>query len=242
MLNRPQTILFAENDVGAAVPLILGLQDQGYRVLHATNGHRSLQLAQIACPDLVLLDVALPRLDGFAVCRALRRGSTVPIIMFADHGRERERVRGLELGADGYLLKPISFRELLARVRAVLRRRNLNRGTVPLRDDRIVVGDIVLDRAARQVWRAGRLIELRQREYDLLSALMENAGKAVPRSELLDRVWGEDWVGSTRTLDVHIRWLREKLEHDPSAPRYIQTIRGYGHRFLAPDRVPASAA
>lgn len=241
MANRPRTILIAENDVGTAVPLIYGLQDQGFRVLHATDGHWSLELARAAKPDLILLNVRLPRMDGFAVCRVLRRASAVPIILLTDRGKERDRVRGLEIGADSYLVKPFSFRELLARVRAMLRRRGLNGGQTSLPGDRIEVGDIVLDRAAHQVWRAGCLIKLRQREFDLLCALMENAGKAMPRQELLGQVWGEDWVGNSRTLDVHIRWLREKVERDPSVPRYIQTVRGYGHRFADPNRAPAEA-
>ncbi|RME44190.1 MAG: DNA-binding response regulator [Chloroflexi bacterium] len=233
------TILLVEDEVGTAVPLVLGLQDRGFRVLHATDGHWGLKLARAAQPDLVLLDVVLPRMDGFSVCRALRRTSSVPILMLTE--RNQDRVKGLEIGADGYIAKPISFQELLARVRAILRRRELNDDRAFPSGDRIVVGDIVLDRAARKVWRGGRPIRLRQREFDLLCALMENAGKAVPRQELMGRVWGEDWVGDTRTLDVHIRWLREKVENDPSAPRYIQTIRGYGHRFLAPNALASEA-
>ena len=227
------TVLFVEDDVGTAVPLVLELQDRGFRVLHATDGHWGLKLARMASPDLILLDVFLPRMDGFAVCRALRRASDVPILMLIE--RDRDGVKALEIGADGCITKPFSLRELLARVHAILRRRRLDRGHLPSPSDRIVVGDIVLDRATRQVWRCGRLIPLRQREFDLLCALMENAGKAVPRQELLGRVWGKDWVGSPRTLDVHIRWLREKVEDVPSSPRYIQTIRGYGHRFLVPE-------
>ncbi len=234
-MEKPTTILLVEDDESIAEPLLFGLRNEGFRVLHAVDGHQGLKMARAEEPDLVLLDVMLPKMDGFAVCRTLRHESAVPIIMLTARGQELDRVMGLELGADDYIVKPFSFRELLARVRAILRRRELDRGRVSPPSDRIVVGDIVLDRTARQVWRAGRLIELRQREFDLLQVLMDNAGKAVPRHELLDRVWGENWIGDPRTLDVHIRWLREKVEDDPSAPRYIQTVRGYGYRFADPD-------
>jgi len=241
-MENATTILLIEDDESIAEPLIFGLQNEGFQVLHTTDGHEGIRLARSEQPDLILLDVMLPRLDGFAVCRILRRESAVPIIMLTARGQELDRVMGLELGADDYVVKPFSFRELLARVRALLRRRELDRGQVSLPSERITVGDIVLDRTARQVWRAGQEIELRQREFDLLRVLMENAGKAVPRHELLDQVWGENWIGDPRTLDVHIRWLREKLEDEPSAPRYIQTVRGYGYRLVDPNATPTDAA
>jgi len=231
---EPTTILLIEDDESIAEPLIFGLENEGYRVLHAANGQQGLQLARTESPTVILLDVMLPGVDGFAVCRTLRRESAVPILMLTARGQEMDRVMGLELGADDYIVKPFSFRELLARVRAILRRRQLDRGLSPTPVDRLNIGEIVLDRTARQVWRAGRLVELAQREFDLLAALMEHAGQAIQRHELLDRVWGENWIGDPRTLDVHIRWLREKIEDDPSTPRYIQTVRGYGYRFVDP--------
>jgi len=237
--SAPATLLVAENDVKVAVPLVIGLQEEDYTVLHAVDGHWALKLARAAHPDLVLLDVRLPRMDGLAVCRTLRRTSTVPIILLTAPGQERERIRGLELGADACLVKPFDVRELLTRVAVVLRRCDLGNGNGTPSPDSIVVGDIILDRVTRQVWQAGHLIPLRRREFDLLSVLMENAGKAVPRRELLSRVWGKGWVGNPRTLDVHICWLREKLEEDPSAPQYIQTLRGYGHRLVEPAVVGA---
>ena len=236
--DKTATILLVEDDDTIAEPLIFGLQDEGFRVLHAHDGQRGLELARTEHPDLILLDVMLPGMDGFTVCRTLRRNSAVPIIMLTARGQELDRVMGLEIGADDYVVKPFSFRELLARVRATLRRRELDLGRASPTGERIAVGDIVLDRTARQVWRAGRPLELRQREFDLLCCLMENLGRAVPRHELLDRVWGENWIGDPRTLDVHIRWLREKVEDDPSSPRYIQTVRGYGYRFVDPDARP----
>lgn len=237
------TILVAGHDASITVPLVIGLQGEGFRVLHATDGHWCLKLARVAQPDLVLLDVMLPRMDGFAVCRTLRRESVVPIIMLSACGQERERIKGLEIGADDYIVKPFGFRELVARMRALLRRQTLNGGNGSSPGDRIVVGDIVLDRAAHQVWRAGRLINLRRREFDLLCVLMEKAGQAVSRHELLDQVWGEDWIGDPRTVDVHVCWLRGKLEADSSTPRYIQTVHGYGYRFVDPTlrRAPRQA-
>jgi DNA-binding response OmpR family regulator len=228
------TILLVEDDTTTAMSLSIALQAEGFRTFHAADGRQGLALARTAQPNLVLLDTMLPRMDGFAVCRALRRESAVLIIVLSSRSQETERIKALELGADDYLVKPYSFRELLARMRALLRRRDLDRSPAFPPGDRIEVGDIVLDRAAHQVWRAGRPVELRRREFELLYTLMSHAGQAISRHESLDRVWGQDWIGDPRTLDVHIRWLRQKVEDDPSAPRYIQTIHGYGHRFVDP--------
>lgn len=228
------TILLVDDDPNSAVPLIFGLQEQGFRALHAVDGHWGLKLARTAQPDLVLLDAMLPQMDGFAVCRTLRGESAVPIIMLTACGKEGDGIKSLEIGADDYIIKPVSFRELLARVQAILRRCKPDGGHISPLSSRIAVGDIVLDSAARQVQRGGRLIKLRRREFDLLCALMENAGQAVSRDELLDRVWGEDWIGDPRTVDVHVCWLRRKLEVDSSTPRHIQTVYGYGYRFVDP--------
>jgi len=233
-MSKPSaTILLVEDDEVIAEPLIFGLQNEGFQVLHSVNGEAGLDVARQARPDLVLLDVMLPGMDGYAVCRALRQESTVPILMITARGQEMERVMGLELGADDYIVKPFSFRELLARVRAALRRRQLDRGTEPAHN-RLVAGDLVLDQTARKASRGGRPVDLTQREFDLLRTLMEHSGEALQRQDLLDEVWGVEWIGDVRTLDVHIRWLREKVEDDPSTPRYIQTVRGYGYRFADP--------
>lgn len=230
MTNQTTTLLLVEDDDAIAEPLIFGLVQEGYRVLRAADGPRGLELARAAAPDAVLLDVMLPGMDGFAVCRTLRQESAVPILMLTARGQEADRVTGLELGADDYIVKPFSFRELVARVRAMLRRRTLDRDeSAPT--DRLTVGSVVVDRLARRAWQAGRALELTTREFDLLAALMEQAGQALQRQDLLDRVWGAAWIGDPRTLDVHIRWLREKIEVDPSAPHYIQTVRGFGYRF-----------
>jgi len=246
MDDKPITILLVEDDESIAEPLIFGLQSEGYRVLHTEDGLQGLALARSDQPDVALLDVMLPRMDGFTLCRTLRQESTLPILMLTARHQEMERVMGLELGADDYVVKPFSFRELLARIRAVLRRRQLDRSALspnelPASSDRLVVGEIALDRTAREVWRSGQLLHLTHREYNLLRVLMEHVGEALPRQELLDQVWGEDWIGDPRTLDVHIRWLREKIEDDPSAARYIQTVRGHGYRFVEPLGAPPSA-
>lgn len=230
---KPTTILLIEDDWAIAEPLIFGLQHEGLRVLHAPTGTQGLAWARTDPPDVVLLDAMLPDTDGFTVCRTLRAESTTPILMLTARGQELDRVRGLELGADDYIVKPFSFRELLARIRAALRRRELDRGKATP-SERVTVGEIVLDRTARQVWRRNQLVELSPREFDLLATLIAHLGQALSRQELLDLVWGAEWIGSPRTLDVHIRWLREKIEEDSTTPRYIETVRGFGYRFVDP--------
>jgi DNA-binding response OmpR family regulator len=235
------TLLVIEDDDAIAEPLVFGLQNEGYHVLRAADGESGLAMALNGHPDAVLLDVMLPGRDGFSVCRALRADSAVPILMLTARGQELERVMGLELGADDYIVKPFSFRELLARVRAVLRRRQIDRGESISPGTRLVSGRIAADPGARSAWRDNRILELTSREFELLLALLERAGLAQSRQALLDRAWGESWIGDPRTLDVHIRWLREKIEDDPSAPRIIQTVRGYGYRLVDPDAETAAA-
>ncbi len=232
--SKAFTVLLIEDDESIAEPLVFGLKSEGLNVLHASNGEQGLARARAESPDVVLLDVMLPDMDGFTICRTLRRESAIPILMLTARGQEMDRVMGLELGADDYIVKPFSFRELLARVRAVLRRRELDRSAAPAVADRLTVGEIVLDRSARQVWRRDRQIELSPREFELLAVMIERLGQALSRQELLDRVWGEEWVGNPRTLDVHIRWLREKIEKNATAPDYIQTVRGFGYRLVNP--------
>ncbi len=240
--TRPPTVLLVEDDESIAEPLIFGLTREGLAVSHAASGAQGLALARSQAPDIVLLDVMLPDMDGFVVCRTLRRESTAPILMLTARGQEMDRVMGLELGADDYIVKPFSFRELLARIRAALRRLQLDRGEAAPPPDRLKVGEVLLDRTARQVWRSGRLIELSPREFELLAVLIEHRGEALSRQELLDRVWGEQWVGSPRTLDVHIRWLREKIEDDAATPCYIETVRGHGYRLADPSARPPHGA
>lgn len=230
-----RTILVVDDEPTITEPLKYTLRKEGYRVLVAHEGEEGLRLARQAQPDVVVLDLMLPRLNGWEVCRILRAESTVPIVMLTARGEELDRVLGLELGADDYVVKPFSARELLARINAILRRREMDAWAEPQLPARVVAGRLVLDDERHEVLRDGQPVELRLKEYELLRALMQRAGKTVTRSELLDLVWGENWIGDLRTLDVHVRRLREKIEDDPSRPAYIQTVRGVGYRFAVPD-------
>jgi DNA-binding response OmpR family regulator len=223
-----RTILVVDDEPLITQSLKYSLELEGFRVLLAGDGQQALELAQSDSPDLVVLDLMLPGVDGWEVCRRLRQVSTVPVIMLTARGDEIDRVLGLELGADDYLCKPFSFRELLARIRATFRRisfEGLPKTTC------LQASGVRLDLAAHKVYRDGQELTVTQKEYDLLRTLMGRAGQVVSRAELLDLVWGVDWFGDNRTLDVHIRWLREKIEDDPSAPCLIQTVRGVGYRF-----------
>jgi two-component system response regulator VicR len=230
------TILLVEDDELIVDSVRYGLEQTGYNVLTALDGATGLRLARERQPDVVLLDVMLPVLDGFQVCRKLRSESKVPIIMLTARGEETDKVVGLELGADDYVVKPFGMRELVARIRAQVRRTELE--SAATEEKRTTsVGAITLDLDQHLVTKAGQPIELRPREFDLLAVLMSQPGHAFERGELLDAVWGVDWIGDTRTLDVHIRRLRKALEDDPSDPRYISTVRGRGYRFARPEEV-----
>ena len=198
----------------------------------ASNGRDGLALAVKETPDVVVLDIMMPQMDGWEVCRTLRARSSVPILMLTALGDEVDRIIGLELGADDYLTKPFSTRELIARLRALSRRVRLDKSDSAV-DSRLVAGPIVLDLNTRRAFKRDQELTLRFKEFELLSVLMNRAGDAVTRAELFDQVWGTDWLGDTRTLDVHVRWLREKIEDDSSHPRYIQTVRGVGYRFVS---------
>ena len=226
MTEAGTTILLVEDDATLRHTLALNLRAEGHRVLEAEDGENGLAAARGETPDLVVLDVMLPRLDGLTVCRLLRRESAVPIILLTARGAEADKIIGLETGADDYIVKPFSLGEFLARVRAALRR-----GAAAPPVDVLTSGDLRLDLAARRLARAGRPIALAPREFDLLALLMRHRGAVMSRDLLLARVWGDDFVGDARTVDVHIRWLRQKLEQDPSQPVLIQTVRGVGYRF-----------
>jgi len=189
-------------------------------------------LARDMNPDVVILDVMMPQMDGWDVCRALRQDSAVPILMLTALGDEVDRILGLELGADDYLTKPFSTRELIARLKALLRRVELDRRQQMV-GDQIIQGNLRLELNAHRAFKDGQELLLRQKEYDLLTLLLSRPGEVINRADFFDRVWGTNWLGDTRTLDVHIRWLREKIEEDPSQPRLIQTVRGVGYRFVA---------
>ncbi len=228
-----------EDDATLAETMRYNLEREGYSVISAVDGVQGLELARRDCPDLLILDVMLPRLDGFSVCRILRQESEIPIIMLTARQDEVDRIAGLELGADDYVSKPFSLGELLARVRAILRRAerrattNANGNT----NNREVLeaGELRIDAKSRRAWRNEGELNLPQKEFDLLTCLMRNRGMALSRDLLLERVWGFDFLGDSRTVDVHIRWLREKIESDPAHPRYIQTVRGVGYRFEVPN-------
>lgn len=213
--------------------IVRGLEDnlryEGYETLAATSGEEGLARALSEAPDLVLLDVMMPRRSGWDVCRELRqRGVDVPIIMLTARGEEGDRVRGLELGADDYVSKPFSLRELLARVRAVLRRPGPRR-----KFEELIFGDVRIHQRGRRVTRSGCEVRLTRREYDLLVYLAEHQGDVVTRERLLDEVWGYERFPTTRTVDTHVLRLRRKLEADPDRPRYIHTVHGQGYRFIA---------
>lgn len=226
------TILVVEDEETVQETLAYNLEQEGYRVLTADDGEAALQLIRQERPDLVVLDIMLPRLDGLAVCRLVRKDPEVahtPIIMLTARGTQGDKMVGLDSGADDYITKPFGLGEFLARVRAVLRRapgRGVMRQTIQ-------AGGIELDLAARRVYRNGKELQLSQKEFDLLAELMRNEGAVLSRDLILSRVWGYDYYGDSRTVDVHIRWLRQKIEEDPSDPRHIVTVRGVGYRFEA---------
>jgi DNA-binding response OmpR family regulator len=228
-------LLLIDDDPLITGPLLRNLAAAGYQVSVADNGRDGLAQAVAGRPDLIILDILMPEMDGWQLCQTLRRSSTVPILMLTALGEEVDRILGLELGADDYLTKPFSSRELLAHVRALLRRVELDR-TTPEPDGALALGDLRLELASRRAFKGERELALRYKEYELLSLLMSRAGEVVSRAELFDQVWGTDWLGDTRTLDVHVRWLREKIEANPSRPRLIQTVRGVGYRFAAGER------
>jgi DNA-binding response OmpR family regulator len=226
-------ILLIDDETKLTGPLKSAFERDGYQISVANDGHTGLSLALIEKPDVVVLDVMMPGLDGWQVCQALRQHSSVPIIMLTALDDPVDRIRGLELGADDYLVKPFSYHEVEAHVRAMLRRVKLDTGQD--RPQRILAGDIALDLGAHVVTKKGVEVQLRQKEYEILTLLMTNIGTVITRERLFDEVWGTDWLGDTRTLDVHMSWLRSKLEDDPTRPVYLQTVRGVGYRFVVPE-------
>jgi two-component system, OmpR family, response regulator RegX3 len=223
-------ILFVEDEESISAPFSQTLEREGFDPVVARTASEALELADRLDPDLVLLDLNLPDADGRDVCRELRRRSDVPIIMLTARGTEVDRIVGLELGADDYVVKPFSGGEVVSRIRAVLRRVNRDGATAePL----IRAGELEIDVPARQARLNGERIDLSRKEFDLLAELARNAGQVVKREDLMARVWDVNWFGSTKTLDVHIGWLRKKLGDDPAQPRFLETVRGVGFRFLS---------
>ena len=228
--TRPR-ILLVEDEAAITEPLAAALEGDGYETRVANTASAALSAAAAEPPDLILLDIGLPDGSGLDVCRELRRAGEVPVIMLTARGSEADRVAGLEMGADDYVVKPFSAREVIARVRAVLRRAHPKRGDGAA----IEIGEVRLDPAAHVATLAGGPLELSRKEFALLGALMEQAGSVITRQALIEDVWDMNWFGSTKTLDVHMSALRKKLGDDPADPRYIHTVRGVGFRFSAPD-------
>jgi two-component system response regulator RegX3 len=228
----PPMVLVVEDEQSFIEALVVGLKREGFLVRVARDGVEAVEAFESMRPDLVLLDVMLPRLSGIDVCRELRSRSRVPIIMVTAKGGEIDTVVGLEVGADDYVTKPYRLRELVARMRAVLRR------SPPLDDsagagDILEVGDVRLDPERHEVYVRNLPVSLPLKEFELLELLLANAGRVLTRETLIDRVWGPHYVGDTKTLDVHVKRLRSKIEDDPSNPRRITTIRGLGYKFEA---------
>ncbi|MGH9105751.1 MAG: response regulator [Acidimicrobiales bacterium] len=227
------TVLLVEDEPSFVEALVVGLKREGFRVEVAYDGAEALEKFASVQPDLVLLDVMLPRVSGIDVCRAIRAGgSRVPIIMVTAKTSEIDTVVGLEVGADDYVSKPYRLRELVARMRAVLRRTPPAEGDLD-GGETLEVGDLRLDPERHEVWLRGRELSLPLKEFELLELLMSNAGRVLTRETLIDRVWGPHYVGDTKTLDVHVRRLRARIEDDPGHPRRITTIRGLGYKLEA---------
>ena len=227
-----KTVLVVEDEDNILEAVRYNLIKEGYDVVAAVDGEAGLDLARTANPDLVILDIMLPKLDGFQVCQLLRRETDTPIIMLTARGEETDRVVGLELGADDYVTKPFSMRELLARVKALLRRFDLtNQKRQAEALSYVKTGNLALDLARHQATINDQPLNLKPREFALLVLLVSNNGRAFSRNQILEELWSHDYIGDVRTVDVHIRWLREKIEVDPSAPKRIITIRGKGYRF-----------
>lgn len=234
-------VLVVEDEPALADALEYSLSRQGYEVSVAGDGVKALEVARQVHPDLVVLDVMLPHLDGYEVCRILRQETSAPIIMLTARADEVDKVVGLEVGADDYLTKPFSMRELIARVKALLRRVRLVReematagadnGQSDVPTERMVFGDLIIDLSRREVTSGGGGFHLKPKEFDLLVFLARNRGIVLSRDLILERVWGWDYDGGSRTVDVHVRWLREKIEVEPANPTRLVTVRGIGYRF-----------
>ncbi len=222
------TILIVEDDDTVREVLSAGLESEGYEVILSDNGLDGLKQAKEEGPDLILLDLMLPEMDGLSVCRALRRNSDVPIIMLTARGTEMDKIVGLETGADDYVVKPFSLGELLARIRSLLRRIRNDKQETQMQ---LTSGNISLDITSRRVSKDDVEVHLTQKEFNLLAELMRNKGAVLSRDLLLEKVWGYSYVGNTHTVDVHIRWLRKKIELESSKPVRIVTVRGVGYRF-----------
>lgn len=225
-----KTVLVVEDEATLASTLSYNLRKNGFNVVSASDGLEGLQTARRDKPDVIVLDLMLPKMDGLEVCRRIRAESDVPILMLTAKTEEFDKVVGLEMGADDYLTKPFGMRELMARVRALLRRSGAREGTEAA--SHMSIGAIDLDVRGRSAQRDGENVPLKPKEFDLIFFLAKNAGQVFTREQLLEQVWGYDFFGGSRTVDVHVRWLREKLEAVPSNPKHLLTVRGVGYKFV----------
>ena len=233
MASGGPRILLVEDERSISEPFARLLRREGFDPVVAPTAADALARARDSDPDLVLLDLALPDGDGRDVCRTIRAESSVPVIMVTARGTETDRIVGLEIGADDYVVKPFSGAEVIARIRAVLRRTGRGAGQPDAPSAPVRIADLEVDLGARRALLADTELELSRKEFDLLAELVRHAGRVVTREDLMSRVWDENWFGSTKTLDVHMGWLRRKLGDDPADPRFIHTVRGVGFRFAA---------
>jgi DNA-binding response OmpR family regulator len=235
----PEKILVVDDEISLQETVAYNLKKQGYEVQTTGDGTEALDLAREMNPDLIILDVMLPGLDGFEICRILRKEMTTPVLMLTARDDEIDRVVGLEVGADDYMAKPFSMRELIARVKAMLRRVRLIREEVNTgegadgkpKQEIMEFGNLKIDMTRREITVDDEVVAFKPKEYELLTFLAQHQGQVLSREFILERVWGWDFIGDSRTVDVHVRWLREKIEPDPANPRRIITVRGAGYRF-----------
>jgi two-component system OmpR family response regulator len=224
-------ILVVEDDANLLATLRYNLQRESYDVVTAVDGVEALEVARREKPELIVLDVMLPKLSGFEVCRILRKEMTVPILMLTAKNEEVDKIVGLEIGADDYMTKPFSMRELLARLRAMLRRAEMAEVQPAGEKTTLKIDDLEIDSARHRAFLKGTALELSPKEFDLLAFLAKNKGFVFNREQLLEKVWGYDYAGDTRTVDVHIRWLRQKIESNPAKPKRLVTVRGTGYKL-----------
>lgn len=234
-----EKILVVDDEISLQETLAYNLKKQGYDVKTTGDGTEAIELAREWSPEVIILDVMLPGLDGFEICRILRREMSTPILMLTARDDEIDRVVGLEVGADDYLAKPFSMRELIARVKALLRRVRLIREEAAVRDgedgkpkpETLDFGNLQIDMTRHEIKIDDKVVAFKPKEYELLTFFAQHQGQVLSREFILERVWGWDFIGDSRTVDVHVRWLREKIEQDPGNPRRIVTVRGAGYRF-----------
>jgi len=229
-----EKILIVEDDLTLQETLVYNLSRQGYDIDTASDGTTAVEKVQQNPPDLILLDIMLPGMDGFEVCRIIRKNFTTPILMLTARDDEIDRVVGLEVGADDYLTKPFSMRELIARVKALFRRSHIlqqDQQSQPNQKKKYAFDDLEIDQDRREIRINGKVVEFKPKEYELLIYFAKNQGHVLSREQILEEVWGWDYFGDSRTVDVHVRWLREKIEKDPAVPQRILTVRSAGYRF-----------